>query len=191
MPVKVLSQEEFSVFTSNLHKLSYRDRAICSLLIFCGLRNAEVCSLLWSDIVTMGHIKTSIYIRAINSKSGVARFIPVPAPCVDALKIYMDETFPLEDPPEPDKSVFITKNMKIRIQPMDVQRIVAASTLQLFGKAYNPHALRHTFADQLLKYTNIRVVQTLLGHKSLSSTQIYTHPTTADCTAASSRAFNP
>ncbi|GAH96402.1 unnamed protein product, partial [marine sediment metagenome] len=44
----------------------------------------------------------------------------------------------------------------------------------------HPHILRHTFATRLMSKTSMRVVQELLGHKNLSSTQIYTHPNNAD-----------
>ena len=50
------------------------------------------------------------------------------------------------------------------------------ATLQVLGRSYSPHALRHTFATRLMRKSDIRTVQEALVHSSLSSTQIYTHP---------------
>ncbi len=65
-----------------------------------------------------------------------------------------------------------------------VQKMFAIAGRQICGRPFTPHQLRHTFATRLMRVTDIRTVQVLLGHKNLSSTQIYTHPSTEDCTAA-------
>src|SRR5665647_2734539 len=175
MRLKVLSPDQFQALIAHLQTHSPRIKAIHYLMLFCGLRNNEVCSLNWNDVTVSGFITPTIYIRAINSKSGVARHIDIPAPCQDALTEYMRwwvKKYSVGDPASP---LFVTQNMGIRIQPKDVQRFVATSTAIALDTVFNPHALRHTYATRLLQYTNIRVVQMLLGHKSLASTEIYTH----------------
>ena len=61
-----------------------------------------------------------------------------------------------------------------------VERIITAAAEKSIGICCNPHMLRHTFATRLMKITDIRTVQELLGHKSVASTQIYTHVTDDD-----------
>jgi len=61
-----------------------------------------------------------------------------------------------------------------------VQRIISSASVKAFGRSINPHVLRHTFGTRLMRVTDMRTVQELLGHKSLASTQIYTHPNEQD-----------
>ena len=61
-----------------------------------------------------------------------------------------------------------------------IEKMLQKMGLILFGKQIYPHMLRHTFATKLMRLTDIRTVQMLLGHVNLSSTQIYTHPNSTD-----------
>ena len=61
-----------------------------------------------------------------------------------------------------------------------IQKKLWTVSKQCLGFHVHPHMLRHTFATRLMRVTDIRTVQMLLGHKNLTSTQIYTHPTTDD-----------
>jgi integrase len=189
MSVKVLSEEQFQIFVSHIPNTEPRLRAIISLLLFCGLRSGELCSLNWSDIAVSGFISNSLYISAVNSKTGVARHVNIPTPCRDALYNYKSWYILKYINIVPSDPVFITINLKMRLQRIDVWRFIKDATLAATGTSFPPHALRHTYATRLLQFTNIRVVQELLGHKSLGSTQIYTHPTSADCSSAVNRAF--
>jgi len=190
MAVKCFSDEEFQVFSFYLLHAHPRNRAVCSLMLFCGLRVGEVCSLNWNDVSAAGFILNSIYIRAVNSKTGNPRHVPVPAPCKDALEAYQKFFYDTYDVPDPISPLFLTLNARNRICPRDVQYFVAFMTKDALGVQYSPHALRHTYATRMLASTNIRVVQMLLGHKSIASTQIYTHPTTAVLQAAVDKTFS-
>jgi len=66
------------------------------------------------------------------------------------------------------------------ITTRQVERIIRKASLASIGRPVHPHVLRHTFASRLMRTVNIRIVQELLGHKSISSTQIYTHPNQED-----------
>ncbi|GAI79438.1 unnamed protein product [marine sediment metagenome] len=61
-----------------------------------------------------------------------------------------------------------------------VHRIISYAAISALGRSVHPHVLRHTFASKLMRVTNMRTVQELLGHKNLTSTQIYTHPNEQD-----------
>ena len=188
--MQILSQEQFSIFDSELKTFELRKQAIVALLLFCGLRNKELCQLNYGDVFTLGYVKNSIYVRASGNHSCTSRHVPVPANAMSIIKAYSEgevahgRLWCDADP------LFVTKNKKIRIQPKDVYRFVQQMTQVKLGQTFYPHALRHTYASRLLAYTNIRVVQQLLGHKSLNSTQIYTHPNSSECSAAVNRAFS-
>jgi len=65
-----------------------------------------------------------------------------------------------------------------------VQRIVSRAGTMSLHRDIHPHILRHTFASRLMRTSSMRVVQELLGHSSITSTQIYTHPNGDDCQKA-------
>ncbi len=67
-----------------------------------------------------------------------------------------------------------------RLEVRTVERIILEAGKRAFNQPVTPHMLRHTFASRMMRKTNSRIVQTLLGHASLQSTQIYTHPNTED-----------
>ncbi len=75
---------------------------------------------------------------------------------------------------------FYTTTTETPITTRQVERIIRAAAMKCLGRPIHPHVLRHTFASRLMRKTNSRVVQELLGHKNLSSTQIYTHPNGED-----------
>lgn len=76
--------------------------------------------------------------------------------------------------------VFSSRISRSPISTRQVHRIVNFAFLKAIGKVVHPHMLRHTFATRLMRVTNSRIVQELLGHKKLTSTQIYTHPNSDD-----------
>lgn len=61
-----------------------------------------------------------------------------------------------------------------------VERIIRRAAIESIGRPIHPHVLRHTFASRLMRTVNIRIVQVLLGHKEVTTTQIYTHPNEDD-----------
>jgi integrase/recombinase XerC len=144
-----------------------RDRAILELLYSSGLRVSEISGLNMDDINTKeGFLKA-------KGKGRKERMVPVGSKAIDAIKSYMVERITLKSK---NTSLFLNRGGK-RLSDRGVRRIVVkyARMTGISGKI-GPHALRHTFATHLLQGgADLRVIQELLGHSSLSTTQKYTH----------------
>ena len=147
--------------------LSARDRAILELLYSSGLRVSELSGLDAEDINTKeGLLK-------VKGKGKKERIVPVGSKALDAIKSYLVERIPLK---RKDKALFLNRSGS-RLTDRGVRRIVVkyARMIGISGRI-GPHALRHTFASHLLQGgADLRVIQELLGHASLSTTQKYTH----------------
>jgi len=144
-----------------------RDRAILELLYSSGLRVAELVGLNIDDI----NIKESL--TKVRGKGKKERIVPVGSKAIDALKSYMVERILLKSK---DRALFLNR-LRTRLTDRGVRRIVIkyARLLSIHGKI-GPHTLRHSFASHLLQGgADLRVIQELLGHSSLSTTQKYTH----------------
>jgi len=156
-----------------------RNYTIALLMLDAGLRVGEVVQLQISDLFFNSLPVTSIIIRPEIAKNKTERIIPVSQRLSDALKkvneYWWDERDRLghTDP-------HYTQLLAWVLTTRQVERIIRAAAMKALGRPIHPHVLRHTFASRLMRTVSIRVVQELLGHKSLSSTQIYTHPNQED-----------
>jgi integrase/recombinase XerC len=144
-----------------------RDRSILELLYSSGLRVSEIAGLNIDDIsVKEGLVK-------VRGKGKKERMVPVGKKAVDAIRNYMVERVLLK---KKENALFLNKNGS-RLTDRTIRRIVVkyARAIGISGKI-GPHTLRHTFASHLLQGgADLRVIQELLGHSSLSTTQKYTH----------------
>ncbi len=143
-----------------------RDDAVLEVLYGSGLRVAELSGLDVDDVDLGGHRLT------VWGKGGKQRAVPLSEPAAQALRRWLRDGRPaMVTEATPAAAVFVNARGH-RLTPRDVRRIVdrraAAPT--------HPHALRHTFATHLLDGgADLRVVQELLGHSDLATTQRYTH----------------
>ena len=140
-----------------------RDLAVLELLYAAGLRVSELCGLDRGDIDLRGRTVT------VLGKGGKQRRVPVHDAAADALRAWFDDgRDQMEGPPE---AAFVNQR-GARLGPRDVRRILDRRAVS----PTHPHALRHTYATHLLDGgADLRVVQELLGHSSLATTQVYTH----------------
>jgi integrase/recombinase XerC len=144
-----------------------RDRAICELLYGAGLRVSELCGLDLDDL------DDSAGVISVMGKGSKERMVPLHRTAFRSLQSWRDtgrQAFVTAE--SPGAAVFFNRRGK-RLTPRDVRRVL----VQRVGKGHiHPHALRHTYATHLLEGgADLRVVQELLGHESLTTTQIYTH----------------
>lgn len=143
-----------------------RDRAVLELLYSSGLRVSELCGLVVGDLDLAGGM-----VRVLG-KGGKERIVPVGGKAVEALTRYLQ----LRGVPDETQVLFLNHRGQ-RINRRSVARIIEqqAGTIDTF-RAVSPHTLRHSFATHLLEQgADLRSIQELLGHASLSTTQKYTH----------------
>lgn len=152
--------------------LAKRDRAILELLYATGLRVGELVSLDWQAV------DLSARVLRVVGKGSKERMVPFGRPAADALRRWMEVWEPVrargrQDDGEP---VFLN-TFGGRLTDRSVRRVIDRWVEQAaVARGVHPHTLRHTFATHLLENgADLRTIQELLGHSSLSTTQKYTH----------------
>jgi integrase/recombinase XerD len=159
-----------------------RDRALLELLYAAGLRVGEALRLDREDLSLEGS-----FVRVIG-KGDRERMVPIGIPAVEALRTYLDDVRPawLRRASRMSRTGELTRGGPLFLTPSGgrlgrmgawrvMQRAAGAAGL---AQHVTPHTLRHSFATHLLEGgADLRVVQELLGHASISTTQLYTHVT--------------
>jgi len=160
-----------------------RNYAMVLFMLDAGLRVGEMLQLRVNDLYVEKIPVTTLAVRAEITKTKVERLIPCTRRILDTLETMIRHYRPWSSL-NPDRFAFCKLNHAKPISARMVQMLVEHWSKAAIGRKITPHTLRHTFATRLMAKTNIRVVQKLLGHKSITSTQIYTHPNHEDLTGA-------
>lgn len=173
--------------SSDCHRFRLnRNYAMILTMLDTGMRVSEICKLRLTHIMAMGQLARSITIDKVVAKMAHARTIPFS----DRLFVYLHQYsvfFSPFDGPRSEQYVFPQAPGGAPLSPRQVQRIVAHVSERTIGRVITPHILRHTFGTNLSRVASIKVVQDLLGHVSMSSTQVYLHPNHTDLTTAIKR----
>jgi integrase/recombinase XerC/integrase/recombinase XerD len=149
--------------------LDVRDRALFEIAYACGLRAEELVGL---DLTSVDFDRETARVEGKGSKT---RMVPVGEEALAALSRYLERARPALASGEHESALFLSKS-GLRLGTSDVRRRlrVWARRAGLPG-AVSPHALRHSFATHLLEGgADLRAIQELLGHASISTTQLYT-----------------
>ena len=164
--VPITAPDSTAPATAHAEAVRLRDDAVLELLYGSGLRVAELCGL-DLDRLDVGH-----RLVVVIGKGNKERQVLMHDRCAEAVCHWVDEGLSvLVKPSSPPKAVFLNQRGN-RLGPRDVRRILDRRS----PVPTHPHALRHTFATHLLDGgADLRVVQELLGHASLQTTQVYTH----------------
>lgn len=152
--------------------LGLRDRAMLELLYSSGLRRSELTSL------NRGDVDFASGLVRVTGKGRKQRIVPVGEAAVKALKAYLQRVHELLPKGRgTDRDALFVNNRGGRLTSRSVARILERYLVQCgIVKKAGPHALRHSFATHMLDAgADLRVVQELLGHENLSTTQRYTH----------------
>jgi integrase/recombinase XerC len=147
-----------------------RDLAILELFYSTGIRLSELSGM---NLADLDLLSDQVKVRGKGRKE---RIVPVGSRAVLALRRYLNLREPVVALPGGDRrAVFVTRRGR-RMAPRGIQRIVHRLFEAIGGNGLRVHSLRHTFATHMLDAgADLRAVQELLGHASLSTTQVYTH----------------
>ena len=151
-----------------------RDTAMLELLYATGIRVSELCGI---DLADVNYSRNTV---KVTGKGNKQRVVPFGDPAASALKAWRDHGRPhLLNPKKPAHNALFLGARGGRIDPRMVRTVVARVGKQLGVDGLGPHSLRHSAATHMLDGgADLRVVQELLGHSSLQTTQIYTHVST-------------
>jgi integrase/recombinase XerD len=149
--------------------LEIRDRALLELLYASGLRIAEACS------VRLEHLDEEGGVLRVTGKGSKTRMVPVGKAALDALGIYLTQGRPKLLSSRSGAEIFLS----VRGHPLTPARIwqLVRHYAKVAGieESVHPHQLRHSFATHLLAGgADLRIIQEMLGHASIATTQIYT-----------------
>lgn len=171
---EVLSVEEIDAIEGIINVSTpegQRDRAAIEMLYSCGLRVSELCNLLLSDLyLDEGFLR-------VTGKGNKQRLVPISERAIRELKSWFVFRNSINIKPGEEDYVFISAARKKHLSRITVFHNIKVYAEQAgIQKTISPHTFRHSFATHLLEGgANLRAIQTMLGHESISTTEIYTH----------------
>ena len=170
---EVLSMEEIDNLISSIDLSTnegQRNRAILETLYSCGLRVSELCTLKLSDLYfDEGFIK-------VEGKGNKQRLVPISPRAIHEINLYFMDRNAIDIKAGYEDFVFISKRGKNISRIMVFHIIKELSESIGLKKNISPHTFRHSFATHLLEGgANLRAIQSMLGHESIGTTEIYTH----------------
>jgi integrase/recombinase XerC/integrase/recombinase XerD len=182
---KVLKPQDVAAILDRIPSatpLEQRDRALFELAYACGLRAEELIDL---NVSSVDFDQEQIRVEGKGAKT---RFVPAGEPALKALAAYLERARPALQSADEDPALFLSKSGK-RLSTSDVRRRLRTWARHAATQTgVHPHALRHSFATHLLEGgADLRAIQELLGHASISTTQVYTRVESARLRAAYAR----
>ena len=182
---RALKPDEVSMLLDRIpaaRPLEMRDRAMFELAYACGLRAEELVNL---DVGSLDFDAEEVRVEGKGAKT---RFVPVGESALSALGRYLERARPALSAGDAEYALFLSKSGK-RLSASDVRRRLRVWERQAsIQGGLSPHALRHSFATHLLEGgADLRAIQELLGHSSVSTTQTYTRVDSARLRVAYSR----
>lgn len=151
--------------------LATRDRAMIELLYACGLRVSEVCHLQRSLLrLEEGYL-------IVTGKGDKQRLVPVHQEAIKFVRLYLEYERPHIAPkPAFSDTVFLSNRGGALSRQSVFMKLKSYASAAGITKTISPHTLRHSFATHLMERgADLRIVQQLLGHESITTTEIYTH----------------
>jgi integrase/recombinase XerD len=177
MPIRslpeVLGQQEVEALLAapdTSTPIGLRDAAMLQLMYSTGLRVSELVSL------PLSGLQARAGFLHVRGKGGKERIVPMGERATALVLRWMREGRPELDPMGKSKTVFVSKRARAMVRQTFWHRVRHHALVAGIRKKVSPHKLRHSFATHLLEHgADLRVVQALLGHADISTTEIYTH----------------
>ena len=156
-----------------------RNYTLALVMLDAGLRVSEVTGLKACDLIFKNLPVTSVVVRPEIAKNHKERSVPVSIRLSDAIS-QMFISHWSDHYKNLQHKAFVSPTSHKPLTTRQLRRIISLAAIAALGRSVHPHVLRHTFASKLMRVTNMRTVQELLGHSNIASTQIYTHPNEQD-----------
>lgn len=170
---KVLTEEEIKKLINSIdlnHEFGQRNKTIIEILYGTGIRVSELINLKLSNIFFKENI-----IKVIG-KGNKERFVPLGEIASNEMKIYINNRNRLKIDSKSSDILFLNRYGRGLTRSMIFKIISDASKRVGLDKKISPHTLRHSFATHLIKNgADLRTIQLILGHESITTTEIYTH----------------
>lgn len=148
----------------------HRNRAIIEVLFSCGLRVTELVTLKMSDLYLEEH-----FIRVMG-KGSKERLVPISNRAIRELELWFSQRREMTIKPGEEDYVFLNRRGAHLTRTMILIMVKRLAAKVGIKKTISPHTFRHSFATCLLEGgADLRIIQTMLGHESISTTEIYTH----------------
>jgi integrase/recombinase XerC len=180
---KLLAELERDSVNRYVARHRLRDHALAVFMLEAGLRVGELVQLRLSDVLFHKEPVRTLIVREEIAKLHVERRIPV-SPTLDREIHHCREDLWYYHSDDPATFCFFRSDRETHLTTRSVEAIIRKASLAALGRPIHPHMLRHTFATNMMRVTSARIVQELLGHADLRSTQIYTHPNGDDLAQA-------
>ena len=173
LPKYLTAEQSIDLLESTQSQSDFPERDYCMVVLFlnCGMRLAELVGMDLEDIDLENR-----QIRLFG-KGHKERMVYLNDACVEALQLYLRKRNTMEGLLPKEKAVFITRRRKERISNRRVEQLVTGAMKAAGLKGFSTHKLRHTAATLMYQTGNVDILtlKQLLGHSSVSTTQIYTH----------------
>jgi integrase/recombinase XerC len=180
---------DFRELRTNLGRSNPSMRLAANLGWYAGLRVTEMTRLRWYHFQDLNSLTRRLNLTGDITKNHVPRTLPVALPLAKALLTHRQLQLDLNNTPPDDEHVLTHRRGPRPLTPRAIQKSFTISAKNLSLGRVTPHTLRHTFATNLLSVSSTRLVQLALGHKSITTTELYTHPTIEEIELAMARAF--
>lgn len=156
-----------------------RNGAMAIVMLETGIRVGELCGLRIDDLWYAEQPVENLVVRKEIAKNKKERQIPISRKLSETIKMMASMLW------SPKKAsagsyAFFARTPANPLTTRSVERVILDAGKSAFNLEVTPHMLRHTFGSKMMRKTNARIVQALLGHSSLQSTQIYMHPNSED-----------
>ena len=173
LPKYLTAEQSIELLESTQTQSDFPERDYCMVVLFlnCGMRLAELVGMNLDDIDLENR-----QIRLFG-KGHKERMVYLNDACIEALQLYLSKRNTMEGLLPQEKAVFITRRRKERISNRRVEQLVTGAMKAAGLKGFSTHKLRHTAATLMYQTGNVDILtlKQLLGHSSVSTTQIYTH----------------
>jgi integrase len=181
---EILTHAEGVYLLRELDRFHPRVATVAHLMLGLGLRIGEARLAQWGWLDNLEQPSATLTIPAEATKSKTARTLPVPT----KLRLYLIDARLKRryNPaiPWPPSWPLIINRWGAPPSKTYCSRVLRRASAKVLHRNVRSHLLRKTFATRLLKHTNLRVVQLALGHRSITSTELYTHPALEDIRSA-------